>query len=253
MLTIFFSGTGNTEYVAKKFSQLIGGGCYSIEEKVDFKKLLTEADTIAVCYPIYGSCIPMIMRDFIIANKEYINGKKLVILSTQNIFSGDGARVLTDDLCDIDYSVVYAEHINMPNNISNLFFYPATKANKIDKYLIKADKKLNKILENIRSGKVKKRGFNLFSQGSGFVTQRYFFRKVQKVKAMDVRVSSSCIACGICVKVCPMKCLAMETGKVVQKSSCTFCYRCVNKCPAKAITVALHGKFGSQYKGIKKH
>ncbi len=39
----------------------------------------------------------------------------------------------------------------------------------------------------------------------------------------------------------------------LQKSSCTFYYRCVNKCPAKAITVALHGKVGSQYMGIKKH
>jgi hypothetical protein len=39
--------------------------CYSIEEKTDFKSILNNTDKIAVVYPIYGSCVPRIMGEFV--------------------------------------------------------------------------------------------------------------------------------------------------------------------------------------------
>lgn len=65
MITIYFSGTGNSKYIAKQFSKRMDCDCYSIEEKTDFKSILNNTDKIAVVYPIYGSCVPRIMGEFV--------------------------------------------------------------------------------------------------------------------------------------------------------------------------------------------
>lgn len=43
-----FSGTGNSVYIAKGFSQRMGAGCHSIEEDADFDLLLGAHNTVAV-------------------------------------------------------------------------------------------------------------------------------------------------------------------------------------------------------------
>lgn len=49
----------------KQFSKRMDCDCYSIEEKIDFKSILNNTDKIAVVYPIYGSCVPRIMGEFV--------------------------------------------------------------------------------------------------------------------------------------------------------------------------------------------
>ncbi len=48
MVAIYFSGTGNSEYISRRFSDLMGAECHSIEEDVDFERLLSGAETLAV-------------------------------------------------------------------------------------------------------------------------------------------------------------------------------------------------------------
>lgn len=124
MIMLYFSGTGNSEYIARRFSERMGVHCHSIEEDMDFAKLLADEDTVAVCYPIYGSCAPRIMRDFVERHRAVLSEKKFIILCTQMMFSGDGARAFARLLPGCDDHVVYAEHFNMPNNISNFWLFP---------------------------------------------------------------------------------------------------------------------------------
>ena len=69
MVIIYFSGTGNSKYIAEKFADRMRIEAHSIEENIDFENILDKVDTIAVCYPIYGSCVPLIMREFV---KKYM-------------------------------------------------------------------------------------------------------------------------------------------------------------------------------------
>ena len=251
MLILYFSGTGNTQYIAEKFSQKMTASCYSIEASVDFESLISKACTIVFCYPVYGSCVPMIMREFVKKYKALLKGKKLVILCTQNLFSGDGARVFIDLLDDTTYQVIYAEHINMPNNICNLFFYPLSNNKKVKRYFDKADIKIQKISDDIQNNVIKKRGFNEFSRFLGFITQRVYFQKGEQLAMKDVRINENCITCMLCVNICPMKNLTVIDERIQQRERCTLCYRCVNACPKKAITVLTHGNVKRQYLGLE--
>ncbi len=251
MLTLYFSGTGNSKFIAEHFSQKMGAECHSIEEEIDFKKIMSVTETIVVSYPIYGSCVPKIMREFVTRNRLLFDQKNLIILSTQLMFSGDGARIFTELLEGVTVNILYAEHFNMPNNICNIPLLSVGNPKKIVNYVKKAEKRLDNVVKNISNGVVKKRGFNPVSKYLGLWMQRKSFSRLEKKAEKDVIITDNCILCLTCVKICPMKNLEPIEQKIEPKGNCTLCYRCVNACPQKAITVLLHGQIKQQYQGIK--
>jgi hypothetical protein len=155
MICIYFSGTGNTEFIAKLFSQKMDISCFSIEEDVDFGDLFGKSDQVAICYPIYGSRVPLIMREFVAKYTDVLVEKKLIILVTQVTFSGDGARVLCD-LFPAKPQVIYAEHFFMPNNICNFSLLRKASAKSILARMKRADRMMDKVCRDIQSGTIKK-------------------------------------------------------------------------------------------------
>jgi len=227
----------------------MNAACHSIEEKIDFTGLIAPEDVIGFCYPIYGSRLPRLMREFVSMNEKSLKGKKLIIFCTQMIFSGDGSRVLTDLLPRDHAQVIYAEHFLMPNNVCNLFFLPVPGDKTIDWYLAKSQKKMQAVCENISNGKVRKRGFNPGSRALGLV-QGVFLPGLEERAKKKVWISDDCDLCGLCVTICPMENLAVESGKIVTSDNCMMCYRCINKCPKKALKVFLKGRVKKQYAGV---
>lgn len=250
MLTLYFSGTGNTRYIATTFSRKMEAECHSIEENIDFYATITKHDSICFCYPVYGSCVPVIMQEFVVAHRKALSGKSLIIFCTQNIFSGDGARVFTDLLDGLEYQVSYAAHFNMPNNICNLSHYPKADPERIEKYKRDALIRLDRICKDLNKGKARRMGFNPLSHVLGFASQRVYFRRTLETARKSVQVSPSCILCQRCVKACPARNLAVEEGRLIHKDQCVLCQRCVNLCPQKAITVLHHKEVKEQYKGL---
>ena len=260
MLMIYFSGTGNSKYIAERFSAKMGGICHSIEEDVDFAALLSAHDTVGVCYPIYGSRVPWIMREFATKHMDGFAGKKLVIFATQLIFSGDGARVFTDLFSKGHAEVIYAAHFVMPNNVNNLFFLRQTSDGRTRRQLARAERQMEEICRDIRNGITRKAGFSGFAKFFGNMQGKAWQGDSKSAGTCEgslehkarqgVKVSEDCDGCGLCARICPMKNLVCGDGRVEHRNNCTICYRCVNACPKKAITVFFHAKPKWQYEGI---
>ena len=249
MILFYFSGTGNSKYIAELFSNKMNINCYSIEIYADFDKLITENDTIAFCYPVYGSRVPRIFREFVTNHMGVLNGKKLIIFCTQLGFSGDGARAFTDMFNKDSVRIVYAEHFNMPNNINNMSIFPISSDKTNATCLAKAKKKMNIVCRNISNGKVIKRGFNLFSRALGLI-QGAFMPRVEQSGLDSVQIDDDCNGCGLCVQICPMHNFRLENNIIIPQGNCTLCYRCINKCPQKSISVYICKKVKKQYKGL---
>ncbi len=244
MVTIYFSGTGNSEFLAKKFSEEMNCKAYSIEDKVDFRRVIRDNEVIALCFPIHFSKAPVFYMDFVSKHKEDFRGKKIISLCSQQFYSGDGARSIFDLLEDVE--VVYAEHFNMQNNITSWpTYYKLTKRNN-ERCLRDVEKKVKRVAKDIESGTVKLRGFSDFAKALG-KGQHISPERVKVKQLKAVRVKESCVLCGKCVKSCPTNNLSLENRKVVDRSECTFCMRCVNICPMKSISVLIHGKVSEQY------
>jgi len=234
--------------------------CFSIETDTNFTQELKDTDTVAFCYPIYGSRIPRNMREFVARYKSDINGKKIIILVTQALFSGDGARVFTDLFLDSKIDVIYAEHINMPNNVNNMVILRKATDIRLKKYVRKADVKLLRVCNDIKTGIIKKRGFSRFSQVLGCIQGKIWQGDSRKVEPdirsaeyklkKSVKIRKECTACNLCVGLCPVRNLLNKDGKIVTNNNCIVCYRCINHCPAKAISIMINTKPGWLYKGI---
>ncbi|MCL2664564.1 MAG: EFR1 family ferrodoxin [Defluviitaleaceae bacterium] len=257
-LVIYFSGTGNTKYIAELFATKTAGTCHSIEEKIDFEMELASHKTIAFCYPIYGSRAPYIMRRFASRHSDALKDKDVIIFVNQMIFSGDGARVFCDLFPKKHFKVIYADHFFMPNNVGNLFFLPKQSQKTIKKFFLRAEKKMLRVCKNIENGKIKKRGFSAASRFLGNIQGFLWQGRSKNVfpakfsmerRAMSrVKIFSNCSRCGLCIKKCPMDNLLLTNGSVAQRGSCTVCYRCINLCPKKAVAIFFSGRPRWQYK-----
>ena len=149
----------------------------------------------------------------------------------------------------MSFQVMAHAHFKMPNNICNIFFYPMASSKRIEKYKNDARAKIDRISDDIRQGKIRKKGFNVISKYLGLLTQRIYFRRAMTNAQKSVRVSSSCNMCLRCVQACPVNNLKAESGQIAHNEKCILCFRCVNLCPQKAITVLHHGKIKKQYHG----
>jgi len=249
MVVFYFSATGNSKYIAELFCENMSAECRSIEGETDFSQLIAQNDIIGFCYPIYGSRVPRLMREFVVRHMQLLENKRLIIFCTQMGGSGDGARAFTDLLPGVNIEVIYAEHFLMPNNVCNLPILPLAGAKLTQWYLTGAKKKILRVCDDIRNGKIKRRGFNPISRALGLI-QGSFMPGIEKRARSKVWINNDCDQCGLCVSICPMDNFKCENGRIEAQNDCMICYRCINRCPQKAISVFLRGKVKKQYPGV---
>ena len=56
-------------------------------------------------------------------------------------------------------------------------------------------------------------------------------------------ISSECVACGYCMKICPKQAISVPKGirAVIDESRCVGCGKCAKDCPAQVIRIAEGG------------
>lgn len=238
MIGVYFSGTGNTKFCVEQYLLAYEGKAemYSIEEE-DVKKKVEENDEILFAYPIQYSNLPKIVRDFICHNKELWQGKKIYILTTMGLFSGDGSGLSARLFKKYGANVIGGLHVNMPDSVADV--KAVKRPLEKNQELVKKGKiKIKQAAEKMKQGHPTKNGLSLFSHALGLFGQRlYFYNKgthySDKLKIDKAR----CIGCGKCQSLCPMKNISLIDHKATAGKMCTKCYRCISHCPNKAITL----------------
>ncbi len=248
MTGIYFSGTGNTRHCITKFIDALSvydaaspeqtARIISIEESVCAANAIqSEQELLLLAYPVYYSNLPKIMRDFIVENKELWKGKKIFILCTMALFSGDGAGVAARLLREYGADIIGGLHIIMPDCISDvkLLKFSPEKNREI---IIKAERKLENAARKTAAHRPPQEGLNLFAHLSGLFGQRLWFARKMKHYSDKLTIHpEACIKCGRCATVCPMHNLTLTASGITAAGKCTMCYRCINQCPQKAITL----------------
>jgi len=236
-----FSGTGNTRFVAEKITNLfrIGNDCslFSLEKHLDdASSIIASADLVGLGYPIYGSSVPDIVRDFIDRLERF--DKPAFVFCTQLMYSGDGAAYGGRLLEKKGFRPLWQEHFNMPNNITDLAFLTRKKPPRYGAISFRVERKAKVFVARILSGRPKKKGSNFFSLLLGLV-QRVPYEKLEENAVKDaIRIKhDKCTRCGRCVSLCPRQNLELKQGRIEVGDHCTICYRCVNHCPERAMYV----------------
>lgn len=238
MVGIYFSGTGNTRYCIEKFVHALNAdaSCISIEQQSAIQAIV-QSDFIVLAYPVYFSNLPKIMREFLVNNRSIFFEKKVFIIATMGLFSGDGTGCAARLLKKYGAEIVGGLHLKMPDCIGDEKLLKKTKEE--NRIIVKqAEEKIKKVTQTLKSGKPSQEGLSFIYHIAGLLGQRLWFYNKTKHYSDKLKISSKkCVGCGVCTKLCPMGNLSVENQKAIHHNQCTMCYRCISNCPHQAITL----------------
>ena len=238
MIGIYFSGTGNSRYAAELFCREYDKDAiaYTIEDD-DVLKVVKSADMIVFSYPVQFSTVPKIMRDFVTNNKELWRYKKVFVIATMGLFSGDGSGILGRLLESYGAEVIGGLHLKMPDSIADekALKRPLEK----NKELVRqAEQKIKESVRQMKEGHPTQEGIGFLYRLAGIFGQRLYFGHKTKEYSSKLKIDENkCIGCGKCEALCPMQNITIKDQKAVSGDRCTMCYRCINNCPKQAITL----------------
>ena len=200
MIGIYLSGTGNTKHCVEKLVNLL--------------------DDTARCIPLE--------TPYIINMLENEN--------TMGLFSGDGTGCTARLLKKYGAEILGGLQIKMPDSVCDSKLLK--KGIEENRQIVKnADKRIEQTAEQIKRGLYPKEGLSFIAHIKGLFGQRLWFYRKTIYYTDKLKISDSCIGCGLCSKECPMKNIKMKENRAVPGKRCTMCYRCISLCPQKAITL----------------
>lgn len=252
MLGIYFSGTGNSKYALEIFLQHfdISAKAISIEDEALFKELEGQEELV-LSYPVQYSSLPKMLYDFITAHGELWKGKRVFVIATMGLFSGDGAGVPARLLKKYGAQITGGLHLKMPDSIADerALKRPLETNQKL---VAEAENKIKWAVAKIKEGNPPQEGMNVFYHLAGLFGQRLYFGHKTKHYTDKLKIDKTkCAGCGKCAGLCPMKNITMEKNLAIAGDRCTMCYRCINTCPKQAIT--LLGKQVTEQGTIEKY
>ena len=237
MIGVYFSGTGNTKYCVENVLNQVGsnGASYAIESE-EVIAAAKSSDEIVFGYPVYYSNLPKIVREFIVSHAELWRGKKIFVIATMGLFSGDGAGCSARLFKKYGAEILGGLHLKMPDCIGDVKLLKKSLAEN-RKIILEAEHKMDLAINRINNGKFPQEGLNFFYRIAGVFGQRLYFSGKTKRYFTKIRTDESkCVKCGLCASLCPMSNIVIA-DTVVYRDKCTMCYRCFANCPKQAITI----------------
>lgn len=234
---IYFSGSGNSRYCIYKFMNQFNGEKPTSIEEAGIMNIIENHDGLVLAYPIYYSCLPPILEAFIKEHKDSFKNKKIFIIATMGLFSGDGTGCAARLLKQYGAEIIGGLHVKMPDCISDERLLKHSEEENA-KLIKAAESKVSYAVEQLKKGKPTQEGLSKLAHLLGLFGQRLWFKHSLRKHASDIKINhETCILCLNCIQHCPKQNLLVKDHKIQALDQCTMCYRCINLCPKQAITL----------------
>ena len=230
---MYFSGTGNSKYVAKRIADALGDEIVNLNDRIkagDTSPVET-GERVIIVTPTYAWRIPRIVRDWLL--KTELRGARLAwFVMTCGSEIGNAGRYNRELCAEKAISCMGTAQIVMPENYIAMFSAP--QADEAREIVAKTEPNIDCVIASIQSNQLfaptRNNLYDRFMSGSVNPIFYKFF-----VKANAFTASSACIGCGQCVKRCPMNNVTLKDGKPSWGKNCTHCMACICYCPVSAI------------------
>jgi len=233
----YFSGTGNCLESAKQLQKEIEQSeiisipsvVHAVPKK---KKIKIAAEKVIIIFPAYAYVAPVMVKKFL---KRTIFECKNTYIFVLYATKPGGALKQTRRLAKkAGAKNIYTGKIISVENYISMFGCPSEEEVKKKTGMQYED--TAKHIEAIKTDAVnkKEKAFHPFAPIIGFI----FAALGRGILRTRFRVLDNCNGCGICVKVCPARCVRIEKGRARFTKGCEHCQGCFNYCPQKALKFA---------------
>ena len=255
-MIFYFSGTGNTQFIASQLAEATGERLVPIAAAVGKGVYHFELDAnerIGICFPVHGWRPPFIVRDF--ARQLRVDGYDGSQYCYGFATCGDDVGLtfdyLREDLLaagiklDSEFSVIMPETYNFP--IIDQIDTPESAERKI----AAARDRLSSLLPAVvnRQRGVEEINKSRWPRINSVMLGSYFLKHWVTDNKFTVD-PEACTRCGRCQKVCPVGNIDCSNGNVpewLHNGLCTTCFSCYHHCPAHAIDFAGRTRGKRQY------
>ena len=223
-MIFYFSGTGNSAWVARQLAYLTGDNICDISALTQQPDVKT-AKQIGFVFPVYAWGAPEIMADF--AKKlERCDAFAFGVCTC----GGDaGLAMKAFSRC---YPLNSCYSVAMPNNY--IIGSDTDSEDVIVRKLAAAREDLQRMAQEILR---QERVYRVHEGALAGVKSRvanWGFNKFAR-SAKPFFATECCNGCGLCAQHCPASAITLQSGKPVWKAQCYQCMRCINTCPQQAI------------------
>ena len=234
MKILYFTGTGNSLYVAKK----IGGELISIPQAMKDKVFEYEDEKIGIVCPTYCLRPPKMVIEFM--KNVQLKSPYIFMIYTFGTRYCDAPEWTTEFVKNKNYKIDYINGIRMVDNYLPMF--DMNEEIKIDKNI---ESQIEQIIQDIHINKKEIPVPSNWDREHTKELEKMNMEKPEFNNGSQITITDACIKCGICTKVCPVGNIKIEehSEKATRKSKeCEFCLACANNCPVKAIKLNIMDK-----------
>ena len=240
-MILYFSGTGNSKYVAKRIADALGDEIVNLNDRIKSSDTspVETGERVIIVTPTYAWRIPRVVRDWL--RKTELRGAKQVwFVMTCGSEIGNADRYNREFCTEKSVACMGTAQIVMPENYIAMFSAP--QADEARQIVSQAEPSIDRAIAAIqRNQPFAPTRNNLYDRFMSGPVNPIFYKFF--VKANAFAASSACIGCGQCAKRCPMNNVTLKDGKPVWGRNCTHCMACICYCPKEAI------EYGKKSKG----
>lgn len=242
-MVLYFSGTGNTEYIAKLIADGLGDECVNLFDRIrtNDQSPLNSEKTYVICAPIYVCEMPLFLVKYL-KSLTFNGSNKVYFVFTSGGYCGSAKVQAQLFSLQKKLKCLGCAEFVMPRNYVANNRYAMDEEEVIHTKISNSTKKVKEVVETIKNErKLKSRHVWLFE--TLIIAPFAPIWTKYKLVANDFYTTDQCIGCKICEKVCPLNNIEMVDKKPKWGDSCTHCMACIAKCPKKAI------EFGNKTQG----
>lgn len=220
----YFSATGNSQHIAYTLQKELKS---EVLPMVGHEHDVCSCETIGFVFPTFFWGIPHIVKDFIINLEIKAKNPYIFAISNCYLMSGASLGMVKENLENRSLVLSYG---NVLYSVGNYIAEYNINLDKVEKRLHNVEldtKKMAQDILNKKTNHIRK----------PFYFDRAFYNLYEKRRMQDnfFSIDKTCVSCGTCQNVCPVKNIILENGKPEFKHHCEHCFACVHWCPKKAI------------------
>ena len=228
-IIFFFSGTGNSLKVAMDLAKEMQN-CEIISMGSSSQYTLQEGyETIGFVYPTYFRGEPRKVREFTMnLNLKKNPDSYYYAVTTCGKYRGNALIHIRDILKKKGVTLNYSAKLDMFSNYVVVY----DMSERVNERTNDSEENFVPILEDIKNRRTNgRKEFKPFTE----IIYRTLIRVAPNMDK-NYNVSSACVGCGICKKVCPVNNIGLDdNNRPFFKHHCEQCVACIQYCPQRAI------------------